>query len=350
MGCRLTADLRTRGAAGTPLRGGGRSRRGGMPGLGGLGGSYIPRRLGQAVIVLLVAFTAAFVLLQAMPGDAIMIRFENPELGLSPEEIAQLRISYGVDTPLVTQFLHTLLGFVQGDFGYSITSGTPVAQLIGEVLPQTLVLALLGFVVAVVLAFTIAFASSYARLAWIRTALRALPALFVSVPVFWLGIVLIQVFSFRLGLVPVINPGPIEGLILPVLTLAVPISAPIAQILVRSIDEVSLQPFVSVVRAKGASRAWVLRRNILKNATLPTLTMAGILFGELIGGAVVTETVYGLAGIGRITEQAVSQQDTPVLQAVVLLAATVFVLINLVVDLIYPVLDPRLTKDPADVV
>ncbi|MFE1169224.1 ABC transporter permease [Nocardiopsis sp. NPDC058789] len=304
--------------------------------------SYVLRRVGQAVVVLLAAFTAAFVLLQAMPGDAVMIRFENPELGLSPEQIAALRATYGVDVPAHQQYAHTLLGFLSGDFGHSVQSGTAVRHLIAEALPGTLQLALLGFVTALVLATAVAFLSTYPRLAWIRGLLRSLPSLFVSVPVFWLGILLIQVFSFRLGLVPVINPGPVQGLVLPVLTLAVPISAPLAQILTRSIDEVYTQPFVTVVRAKGASRHWVLWRNVAKNALLPTLTMAGVLFGELIGGAVVTETVFGRAGIGRLTEQAVSNQDVAVLQAVVLLAATVFVLVNLVVDLLYPVLDPRL--------
>ncbi|RLP68032.1 ABC transporter permease [Mycetocola reblochoni] len=277
-----------------------------------------------------------------MPGDAIMIKFQNPELGLSPEQIARIRESYGADVPLVAQYGHTLLGFLGGDFGYSVVSGTPVSRLIADALPNTLVLALSGFVLAVVVAVALAVTATLSRFAWLGTALRALPSLFVSVPVFWLGIMLVQLFSFQLGLVSVINPGPIEGLILPVLTLAVPISAPLAQILLRSFDEIGAQPFVAVVRARGAGAGWVLGRNVLRNALLPTLTMAGLLFGELIGGAVVTETVFGRAGIGRITEQAVSQQDTPVLQAVVLLSALVFVVINLVVDLLYPVLDPRL--------
>ncbi|MFL1381510.1 MULTISPECIES: ABC transporter permease, partial [unclassified Nocardiopsis] len=307
-----------------------------------VGLNHVIRRSGQALVVLLAAFTAAFVLLQAMPGDAVMIKFENPELGLSPEQIAALRVAYGVDAPLHRQFLHTLLGFLSGDFGHSVHSGTPVRRLIAQALPHTLTLAVLGFATATLLACLIAYLSTYPRLAWIRGLLRSVPSLFVSVPVFWLGIVLIQVFSFQLGLVSVIRPGPVEGLILPVLTLAVPISAPLAQILTRSIDEVQARPFVTVVRARGADRSRVLWRNVAKNALPPALTMAGVLFGELIGGAVVTETVFGRSGIGRLTEQAVTNQDVAVLQAVVLLAALVFVLINLAVDLLYPVLDPRL--------
>ena len=139
-----------------------------------------------------------------------------------------------------------------------------------------------------------------------------------------------------------INPGPWEGLVLPTLTLAVPISAPLAQVLLRNIDAVLAQPFVAVARAKGASRRWVLLRHVARNALLPTLTIAGVLFGELLAGAVVTEAVFGLNGLGTLTQQAVGNQDTAVLQAVVVVSAAAFVLINLAVDLLYPLLDPRL--------
>ena len=188
----------------------------------------------------------------------------------------------------------------------------------------------------------LAFASHFTRFGWLRSALQALPSLFVSVPVFWLGIMLIQIVSFRLGWIPVINPGKWESLVMPTLTLAIPISAPMAQILIRNIDEVLTQPFVAVARAKGASRHWVLCKHVARNALLPTLTIAGVLFGELLAGAVVTEAVFGLNGLGSLTQQAVGHQDTAVLQAIVVVSATAFVLINLAVDLLYPVLDPRL--------
>jgi peptide/nickel transport system permease protein len=165
--------------------------------------------------------------------------------------------------------------------------------------------------------------------------------------VFWLGIMLIQVFSFQLGLVSVISPGPVEKLILPVATLAIPISAPLAQILMRNIDEVLTQPFVAVARSKGASRSWVLWKHVARNAVLPTLTIAGVLFGELLAGAVVTEAVYGLSGLGGLTYQAVGNHDTAVLQAIVVISAVAFVTINLIVDLLYPVLDPRLGRKVA---
>jgi peptide/nickel transport system permease protein len=304
---------------------------------------YVAHRLGQAVIVLAIAFTASFILLQALPGDALVIRFENPESGLGPDEVARLREALGADTPLWQQYFETLTGFLRGDFGYSVQSGTAVGTIIAAALPSTLVLAATAFVIATILAVILALLTQLPSFEGLSRTLRSLPSLFISIPVFWLGIVLVQVFSFRLGWIPVINPDPVEGLILPVLALALPISAPIAQVLIRAIDDVRAQPFIEVVRARGASDWWIITRNVPRNAILPALTMAGLLFGELIGGAVITETVFGRAGIGRVTEQAVTAQDTPVLQAVVVISATVFVLINLIIDLSYPLLDPRLS-------
>lgn len=303
---------------------------------------YLASRIGQALLVLWAAFTASFVLLQLLPGDAVLIKFLSPDMGLSPQQLADIRVAYGADTPLWQQYGHTLLSFLQGDFGYSLQAGVPVAHSVAVNLPPTLLLALLGFGTALLLAVALAFLSNLAAFGWLRSALQALPALFISVPVFWLGIMLIQVFSFRLGWVPVINPGQWEGLVLPTLTLAVPISAPLAQILMRNIDAALAQPFVAVARAKGASRAGVLWRHVARNAVLPTLTIAGILFGELLAGAVVTEAVFGLNGLGSLTRAAVDNQDTAVLQAVVVISAACFVFINLAVDLLYPLVDPRL--------
>jgi peptide/nickel transport system permease protein len=193
-----------------------------------------------------------------------------------------------------------------------------------------------------VLAVIISAASTLAPLRWLRTTFANLPALFIAIPTFWLGIALIQLFSFHWRLIPVINPGFWQGLILPVATLAVPISAPLAQLLMRSIDQVLTQPYIAVARAKGGSHAGVLWRHVARNALLPVLTVAGLLLGELIAGALVTETVFGLNGLGQLTQRAVNNQDGAVLQAVVMISALSFVVINLLVDLIYPLLDPRL--------
>jgi peptide/nickel transport system permease protein len=306
--------------------------------------SYLLRRAGQAVIVLVLAYTAAYLLLAALPGDAILARYGSPELGLSPQQLQEIRAAYGADRPLIVRYAESSLSFLRGDLGFSVQSGAAVSTLIITSLPPTLVLAGIGLLVAVVVAVAIAFTATYGPGRRLRQVLANLPPLFVSLPVFWVGIILIQIFSFRLGLVPLIGADPVQALILPVATLAVPIAAPLAQMLMRSIEEVRDLPFVTVVRARGASTTWLLWRTVARNALLPTLTMAGLLFGELVGGAVVTEAVFGRSGLGQLTAQAVANRDTPVLLAVVVLSTTAFVVINLVVDLLYPVLDARLRK------
>lgn len=308
--------------------------------------NYLLRRLGLAILVLFVTFTVSFFLMHYLPGDAITARYGNPDLGLSEAQVAEIRESVGANKPVWIQFWLALSGFLTGDFGYSAQSGAAVSDLLTAALPETLALTLTGFVLGVIVAFAIAFSSTFGRFEWLRRLVRMLPPLFISIPVFWFAIVLIQIFSFQLGWVPVIGATGVQALILPSIALSVPIAAPLAQILVRSIEEVRTRPFITVVRAKGASDRWLLWRNVLGNALLPALTIAGLLFGELIAGAVVTETVFGRSGIGRMTEQAVSNRDIPVLQAIVVISAAVFVLINLIVDLLYPIVDPRLRPQP----
>ncbi|MGV1761785.1 ABC transporter permease [Rhizobium sp. A22-96] len=303
---------------------------------------YILSRIGQALLVLWAAFTVSFVLLQSMPGDAVLIKFQSPDFGLSPEQLADIRAAYGADGSLLQQYGHSIWNFLSGNFGYSLQAGVAVSSQLAVSLPSTLLLAGFSFLLAVILAVVIAILANVSGFGWLRGLVQSLPSLFISVPTFWLGIMFIQIFSFRLRLVPVIDPGPWQGLILPILTVAIPISAPLAQILLRNIDEVLTRPFISVARAKGASHGQVLWRHVAKNTLLPVLTVAGLLFGELIAGAVITETVFGLNGIGSLTKQAVDSEDVAVLQAIVVISAAAFVTINLIVDLLYPILDPRL--------
>ncbi len=303
---------------------------------------YYLNRVGQAVLVLWAAFTLTFIFLQLLPGDGVLIMLEAPELGLSADQIAELRAQYGADKSPVEAYFASLFGVLQGDFGISISTGEPVLTRIAAGLPETAKLAIPAFLLAVLIAVLIATAVSFSRLGSLRATLLTIPVIFSSAPAFWIGILLIQFFSFRLGWVPTIGGSEVQRLILPVITLALPLSAPIALVLCRSVDDVLSQPFVAVATSKGARRGWVLSHHVMRNATLPALTIAGLVFAELIGGAVLTETVFGRNGIGRLTEQAISRQDTAVLQGIVLLAATAFVLINLIVDMLYPLIDPRL--------
>ncbi|ALN72492.1 ABC transporter permease [Aureimonas sp. AU20] len=305
---------------------------------------FLGQRLAQALFVLWATFTLSFVLLQLMPGDAILIRFVGGDMGLSPEAVAGIRAFYGADAPVWQQYGQTLLSFLRGEFGFSIVSGVSVAQEIAANLPATLWLSGLAFAAALALAVAIALLASLPPFAFLRETFASLPGLMVSIPVFWIGIVLIQVFSFRLGLVSVIAPGPWERLALPVAAIAVPIAAHIAQVLIRSLEAASAQPFVAVVRAKGASPAHVLFYHTVRNALLPVLTIGGLLVGELLTSAVVTEAVFGLNGLGSLAVRSVRNQDTAVLQAIVVISALAFVTINLLVDLTYPIVDPRLRR------
>jgi len=305
-------------------------------------GRYVLQRVLQGILVLWAAWTLSFVLLQLLPGDAIMIKFLDPSLGLDAEQIAQMRKLYGDGVPAWQQYFSALTAILHGNLGYSVQLGVPVTDVLATNFPQTLKLVIPGFILALIIGPGIAIIAWLPGLHWLRNSLYSLPSLLVSLPVFWLGIVLIQIFSFRLHWVSVINPSPVGGMILPVITLAVPIAAPLAQIFMRSIDQVRTQPFVAAARSRGVSQLRVLFRHVLRNASLPLLTVAGLLLGELIAGALVTETVFGLNGLGQVTWQAVNNQDDNVLQAVVVISALAYVVINLLADLVTPLLDPRL--------
>lgn len=202
-------------------------------------------RLGQAAIVLVATFTVAFLLLQALPSDAVMARYASPDLGLSPEEIEEIRAAYGVDRPLIFQYLSALGGFLVGSFGYSVQTGTEVSALLATALPHTLLLAVSAFALAVVWALLIAVAGSVSSP--VRGFFQSLPSFLVSLPSFWIGIILIQLVSFRLGWIPVIGASPAQALVLPAVTLSIPITAPLSQVLLRSIGEVESRPFITAL-------------------------------------------------------------------------------------------------------
>ncbi|WP_380173997.1 ABC transporter permease [Kineococcus sp. DHX-1] len=307
---------------------------------------YVARRLGQAVVVLWAAYTVTFVVLYLLPSDPVEIMLAGGQGGeqstVDPAQVAALRHEYGLDQPLPVQYLHALWKTLHLDFGGSIQNGAPVTTLIGDALPQTAVLATSALAVALVLGVGIAFLSTWVRWSWVRTLLLALPPLGVSLPTFWVGLLLIQFFSFRISIFPALGNEGLASLVLPSMTLAVPVSASIAQVLARGLRTALAEPYVETARAKGASRARVHLRHAFRNATIPALTIVGVIVGNLLAGAVVVETVFSRVGIGRLTVTAVNGQDIPLVQGLVLLAAAVFVATNLVVDLLYPVVDPRI--------
>ncbi|MGL3804476.1 ABC transporter permease [Paeniglutamicibacter sp. R2-26] len=305
--------------------------------------AYIARRLGQALLVIWLAYTLVFLAVQLLPNDPVTI-FLSADSAATPETIAAMKAQYGYDQPLAVQYLSQLAGLFRGDFGYSLASGQPVAERIGAVAGSTLALASSAFVAAAALAVLLVASATLARRAWSRRLLVNLPPLFAAVPVFWLGLVLLQLLSIRLGVMSLFPDGSFASLAVPVLVLAVHVSAPIAQVLLKSTDNVYAQPFVDVLRAKGASRSWIFFRHALKNAAAPAMAISGITVGTLLAGSVITETVFARSGLGQVVLQAVTAQDVALVQGLVLLTATAFVVVNLIVDLLHPLLDPRILK------
>lgn len=306
---------------------------------------YLARRLLQSAGVLWAAFTLSFLILYLLPSDPISMMVDGvAEAGtLDPAATAQLKARYGLDLPVWQQYLQSLRGAVGGDLGLSITTGRPVTGLIGTALPSTLALAGAALGLALLAGAGLAVATAWTRSRRLKAFLRALPPVSTALPTFWVGLVLVQIFSFGLRLLPAFGDSAPVHVILPALTLALPTGAVIAQVLGDALESTLHRPFIATARAKGVSRRRILGHHAFRPAAVNALTVAGVIVGNLLAGSVVVETVFARNGVGRLTQQAVLTQDIPVVQGVVMLCATVFVVINLAVDLAYPLLDPRIS-------
>jgi peptide/nickel transport system permease protein len=298
---------------------------------------YVAGRLAQAVFVVFAAYTASYLILWSLPGDIIANITGGEATDLAPEQIAEIRADWGLDLPLIVRYFGSLGGALTGDFGRSFTSSRPVTDLIGESLPATVQIASLGFVFAILAGAAVALAATGARSRWLSDLLLALPPLAVAVPAFWLGLLLIQAFSFALPIFPATGNVGFASLVLPGITLGIPTSAVVAQLLAQGLSRALAEPYADTARAKGASPLRVQLRHGLRNAAIPALT---------VSGSVITETVFSRTGLGRLTAQAVAAQDLPVVQGVVVFAAVVFASVNLIVDMVYPALDPRIITAP----
>ncbi|MEU3628149.1 peptide ABC transporter permease [Amycolatopsis coloradensis] len=312
---------------------------------------YLLRRVLQAVFVLWAAFTLSFVILYLLPGDAVSAKLGGGEAGISltPEQLAAAKAEYGLDDSLPVQYGKRLVAALQGDFGRSVATGDDATNMVVSALPPTLAVTGFALVLAILFGGGVAIAGTCTRHRWLGNALLALPPLGISLPPFWVGLLLIQFFSFQFRLLPALGSNGFESLILPAITLAIPTGAIIGQVLAKSLRTQLAEPYAEIALAKGASRSRVHFGHLLRNAAVPTLTIAGVVAGNLIAGSVITETVFSRDGLGRVTSSAVTAQDIPVVQAVIVLAALVFVVINLAVDLVYPLLDPRIRhRETAD--
>ena len=303
--------------------------------------AYAAKRLAQAVVVILLTFVFTFIVVSVLPGDPVTNVLRDPQNGFSEAEIQEIVASHGLDKPIPVQLWAALSHFVVGDFGDSMRSNRPVATLIAEVLPSTLTLAGTALAVALLLALVIAYGTQFVPRRHGQGVLRGIPSLFLSVPNFVIGLVLIHTFGFQLGLFRVIEPESTWATLFAAFALGIPVSAQIAEVLIVNLDNEARQEYAAVARARGLGQARLFARHLLKPSSLPVVTVIALTVGELLGGSLITETVFGRTGVGSLVQRSVSTQDLPVLQAVVSLAAVVFVLVNLVADLVYPLLDPR---------
>jgi peptide/nickel transport system permease protein len=309
--------------------------------------AYIIRRLASTVLVMGIVAVFVFLLLHLSPGDpAAIIAGDNA----TSEQIDAIRKQLGLDDALIVQFYRWLVAVLHGDLGISIFSNEPVAKLISQRIEPTLSLALATITVAVTLAVSFGVLAAWKVGSWIDRSLMVVSVLGFSVPVFVVGYMLIYVFSISLRWLPVQGYSPIdqgfgpwiERLILPSIALGLAYVALIARITRTSMLEVLAEDYIRTANAKGVATRSVLLKHALKNAGVPIVTVIGIGVALLIGGVVITETVFNIPGVGRLVVDAISKRDYPIIQGVILIFSGVYVLVNLLVDLSYTLLDPRI--------
>jgi peptide/nickel transport system permease protein len=304
---------------------------------------YITRRLLLAIPTVLGVSILTFSMIHLLPGDPAELMLG--ELGHTPENIERMREALGLNDPIYVQYGRYIFNAVQGDLGESIRTRKPVSWYIGQQIMSTVQLTLAGMLVAIALGTTLGTIAAIYRDSWVDN-LSMFTALFgISVPNFWLGLLLILVFSIHLGWFPATGQGGFDRLVLPAVALALPSMAIIARLVRSSVLEVLNQDYIRVARAKGLTESRIVLRHVSKNALIPVVTIVGLQFGALLSGAVTIEIVFGRQGLGRIMVDAVLAQDYPMVQGTILLAATTYVFVNLIVDVSYAWLDPRIQFD-----
>ena len=299
--------------------------------------AFLIKRVLQSVLTIFGVLTATFFLVR-LAGDpaALLLPIEATD-----RDIAEFRRAFGLDQPLPIQYLKFLLSAIEGDFGVSLRQRTSALGLVIERLPATLELALTAFVLGIVLAFLLGLAMRLSNSPRLRAVIMWAALIRQAIPVFWFGLLLILLFAVNLRWLPSLGRGTIAHLVLPALTLATYELALYLRLFNSSLAAEGQQDYVRTAYAKGQSRVSVLLRHMLPNALLPLITIAGINLGVLLGGTVVTETVFSWPGVGRLIVQSVSQRDYPVIIAGVVVVCLIFVIVNLVVDLLYAYVDPR---------
>ena len=304
------------------------------------------RRLGGMVIVLALVVTVVFIIVRVTPGDpaAVMLGADA-----TPQDIAQLRAKMGLDAPLLVQYAQFVLGLFKGDLGQSIFLNQPVTQALAARAEPTFFLTLFSILIATAIALPVGIISAVKRGTIFDQVVVVLTMVAASVPSFWLGLMLIQILAVGQGWFPASGyggpdtdfPERLHHLILPAITLGVVNSAMITRFTRAAMLDVLGDDYVRTARAKGASEGRVILKHALKNAMIPIITVIGLSVAMLVAGAVVTETVFGLPGVGNLVVSAVLRRDYPVIQGALLVVTAIYVLINFIVDMLYILVDPR---------
>ena len=302
--------------------------------------TYVGRRLLAVVPVLFGVTLAVFSMLFLVPGDPVKIMLA--EFVTTPDQVARMRAQLHLDEPVLQQYGRFVGNALRGDLGMSIRSRRPVATEIGENLGSTGRLALASMVVAIALGVPLGLIAALGRNSWLDVVAMGVALLGVAMPSFWLGFLLIFVFSLHLGWLPATGGGDLPHLVMPAVALGAIAAAIIARLTRSSMLEVLGQDYVRTARAKGLGGFAVVVRHALRNALIPVVTVFGLQFGNLLAGAVIVETVFSRPGLGRLIVGAILSKDFPLVQGTVLFVATAYVLINVVVDMAYAYVDPRI--------
>lgn len=303
---------------------------------------YLVRRLLLTVPVLVGVATLVFALIHFIPGDPAQAMLGE---GASQQDIEQLRERLGLDRPLIVQYGSFLTGVLRGDLGVSLRNDQPVAAQILQRMPATAELAFAAMTVAVLIALPLGIVAAVWRGTWIDVGAMTVSLVGISIPNFWLGPLMAMIFAVQLGWLPVGGSGTLAHLVLPAVTLGAALAAILARMTRASLLEELREPYVLAARAKGVSRTRAVLHHAFRNSLIPIVTILGLQFGVVLTGAVITETIFAWPGIGRLLIQSIGFRDYPTVQGCVLLIAVTYVGVNLITDLTYGFLDPRIRVD-----
>lgn len=302
--------------------------------------SYLIKRIFAALVTIWITTVAVSMLIHLVPGDPVQIMYAQSQ-GTTQEQLEEIRKNLGLDRPIVEQYVMYLGRILQGDFGKTIRGEQPVFDLLMLRLPYTLALAGASLVIAAAIGLTCGFFAAYRRGTWVDTSLMVFAIAGVSIPHFWLGLILLFVFALKLGWFSVAG-SDLENLVLPAITLGVTNAAIIARLTRSSMIDIFSQDFMRTAWAKGLPKAMVLHRHALRAGLVPVVTMMGMQFAYMMGGAIVVENVFSWNGVGRLAIQAIFQRDYPIIQGFILMFAVIVALVSILLDLLYAWLDPRI--------